>query len=263
MNDPLNNKNENTNHVSFPLWRIFPSMITLFALCLGLNSIRLTFNSKWEMSLFSIIGAAFLDGVDGRIARLLGCSSMFGAQLDSLADFLNFGVAPALLIYFIFLIKIKILGWSLVTIFVICVAIRLARFNTSITYNYSNSWRANFFYGVPAPAAAILLLLPAMLSFKEIYYSEKIITENYYIIGYIFLVSCLTVSHIPTLSLKKVHIHKRFISPLLLFFGIMVISIILKPWVALPALSLVYIMSIPFSMAYYYYLEYKEQRSNS
>lgn len=246
----------------FPLWRIFPSIITLFALCLGLNSIRLTFSNKWEGAVLSVVGAAFLDGLDGRVARLLGCASMFGAQLDSLADFLNFGVAPALLIYFLFLIKIKMLGWSLVTIFVICMAIRLARFNTKIACNdHSHSrWRGNFFYGVPAPAGAILLMLPAMLGFKEIGhdYVGRFV-ECYYVVGYMAIVSLLTVSYVPTFSLKKLRIHKKLISPLLMVFGVIAVGIVLKPWATIPILTALYVFSIPFSIICYYYLEYKEK----
>ncbi|CAK8162340.1 CDP-diacylglycerol---serine O-phosphatidyltransferase [Candidatus Xenohaliotis californiensis] len=256
----LSSARDNTDYNFFPLWRTFPSIITLFALCLGLHSIKLTSHNKWEASVISIIGAAFLDGIDGRIARLLGCSSVFGAQLDSLADFLNFGVAPALLIYFIFLTKIKVFGWSMVTVFVICMAIRLARFNTNITYgNNKDGWRCNFFYGIPAPAAAVLIMLPVILSFKELEYSEIFIKQNY-VLAHVAFVSVLTVSHLPTFSLKKIKIHKCFISPLLLCFGIAAISLIVKPWIAIPVFSVLYIVSIPFSMVYYY-VQYKKEKN--
>src|SRR6195952_6158730 len=139
-----------------PFRMIAPNMITLMALCLGLTAIRLAFEGKFEPAVIAIVAAAFLDGIDGRVARMLKGTSRFGAELDSLADFVNFGVAPALILYFWGLHDLKSAGWIAALTFAICAALRLARFNVMIEDPNRPAWAGNYFVGVPAPAGALM-----------------------------------------------------------------------------------------------------------
>src|SRR5476649_1074110 len=148
-----------------PVRTLVPNLITLLALCAGLTAIRLAVEQKLEWALAAIVFAALLDGIDGRIARLLKGTSRFGAELDSLADFVNFGVAPALILYFWGLHELKSAGWIAAIVFAICAALRLARFNVMIDDPNKPTWAGNFFTGIPAPAGAITVLLPIYLYF--------------------------------------------------------------------------------------------------
>src|SRR5713226_10579911 len=143
-----------------PVRTLVPNLITLLALCAGLTAVRLAIEGKLEFALAAIVLAAVLDGIDGRIARLIKGTSRFGAELDSLADFVNFGVAPALILYFWELHELKSAGWIAALVFAICAALRLARFNVMIEDPNRPAWAGNFFVGVPAPAGAITVLLP-------------------------------------------------------------------------------------------------------
>src|SRR6204780_505899 len=143
-----------------PVRTLVPNVITLLALCAGLTSIRMAFENRYVLALAAIVFAAILDGIDGRLARLLKGSSRFGADLDSLADFVNFGVAPALILYFWGLHDLKSAGWIAAMVFAICASLRLARFNVMIEDPDRPAWTSNFFVGVPAPAGAITVLLP-------------------------------------------------------------------------------------------------------
>lgn len=158
--------NEGSNSRFLPITKLFPNFITLLGLCSGLTSLKFTFNEQWEFSVIFIIIAAIIDGMDGRIARILKSTSDFGAQLDSFADFLNFGAAPAFLLYFWKLNEIKVIGWILVMIYVICISIRLARFNVSL-HSEQPYWEKFFFSGVPAPVCALLSLLPIIITFQS------------------------------------------------------------------------------------------------
>src|ERR1700712_3229995 len=139
-----------------PFRMIAPNMITLMALCLGLTAIRLAFEGKFEPAVIAVVAAGVLDGIDGRVARLLKGTSRFGAELDSLADFVNFGCAPALILYFWGLHDLKSAGWIAALVFAICAGLRLARFNVTIEDPHRPAWASNFFVGVPAPAGAIM-----------------------------------------------------------------------------------------------------------
>jgi CDP-diacylglycerol--serine O-phosphatidyltransferase len=143
-----------------PVRTLVPNVITLLALCAGLTAIRMAFENRYVLALAAIVFAAFLDGIDGRLARFLKGTSRFGAELDSLADFVNFGVAPALILYFWGLHDLKSAGWIAAMVFAICAALRLARFNVMVDDPDKPLWSSNFFVGVPAPAGAITVLLP-------------------------------------------------------------------------------------------------------
>src|ERR1039457_4268202 len=143
-----------------PVRTLAPNLVTLLALCAGLTGIRMAFENRYGLALAAIVFAAILDGIDGRLARLLKGASRFGAELDSLSDFVNFGVAPALILYFWGLHDLKSGGWIAAMVFAICAGLRLARFNVMIDDPERPAWAGNFFVGVPAPAGAIIVLLP-------------------------------------------------------------------------------------------------------
>ena len=151
------------SHARIPVRMLVPNFFTLLGLCAGLTSIRMSIEERWDVALAAIVFAALLDGVDGRVARLLKASSRFGAELDSLADFVNFGVAPAMLLFTWGLGDMKSVGWICVLIFALASALRLARFNVAVDDD-KPKWQSNFFIGMPTPAAAIVVLLPFYLS---------------------------------------------------------------------------------------------------
>src|SRR5450432_4561608 len=159
---------------AIPVRTLVPNVITLLALCAGLTAIRLAVEDKLEWAVAAIVFAALLDGIDGRVARMLKGTSRFGAELDSLADFVNFGVAPALILYFWGLQELKSAGWIAALVFAICAALRLARFNVMIEDPDRPAWAGNYFVGMPAPAGAITVLLPIYLNFLGV--SEGLVT---------------------------------------------------------------------------------------
>src|SRR5829696_3984041 len=161
--EPIEHKRRRFRRI--PIRMLVPNLITLLALCAGLTAIRLAMEARLEFALAAIVFAAFLDGVDGRVARLIKGQSRFGAELDSLADFVNFGVAPALILYFSTLYELRNFGWIAALVFAICGGLRLARFNVMAEDPNRPAWAGNFFVGVPAPAGAIIVLLPIYVYF--------------------------------------------------------------------------------------------------
>ncbi|MFB2605058.1 CDP-diacylglycerol--serine O-phosphatidyltransferase, partial [Rhizobium phaseoli] len=148
-----------------PLRLVFPNLLTILAICAGLTGIRLAFENRYELAVSMVLVAAFLDGIDGRVARLMKATSKFGAQMDSLADIVNFGVAPALVVYVFALDQARSLGWIAALIYAIAAGLRLARFNVMAERENKASWQSEYFVGVPAPAGAMLVLLPVYLGF--------------------------------------------------------------------------------------------------
>src|SRR5467141_2729813 len=163
--EPDRNEPRRRRFRSIPVRTLVPNVITLLALCAGLTAIRLAVEDRLEWALAAIVFAAMLDGIDGRVARMLKGTSRFGAELDSLADFVNFGVAPALILYFWSLHELGNAGWIAAMVFAICAGLRLARFNVMIDDPNKPAWAGNFFVGIPAPAGAITALLPLYLHF--------------------------------------------------------------------------------------------------
>ncbi|MBV9556594.1 MAG: CDP-diacylglycerol--serine O-phosphatidyltransferase, partial [Pseudolabrys sp.] len=163
--DPNQSGEKRRRFKPVPVRTLLPNLITLLALCAGLTGIRMAFEGKLDLALGAIVFAALLDGIDGRVARMLKGTSKFGAELDSLADFVNFGVAPALILYFWGLHDLRSFGWIAALVFAICSALRLARFNVMIDDPTKPAWAGNFFTGIPAPAGAITVLLPIYLNF--------------------------------------------------------------------------------------------------
>ncbi len=252
--------NDGSNGKFLPITKLFPSFITLLGLCAGLTSLKFTFNEQWEFSVIFIIIAAILDGMDGRIARILKSTSDFGAQLDSFADFLNFGAAPAFLLYFWKLNEIKVIGWILVMIYVICISIRLARFNVSL-HSEQSHWEKFFFSGVPAPVCALLSLLPIIITFQSHESEYLLLIERFFntrnVACYFLAISFFSISHIPTFSAKYIYIPKSLSYIFVSFFGVLIVFFISKPWITLPILGIVYTLTIPISTGFYIYFTYK------
>ena len=237
-----------------PISRLFPNIITIIAICFGFTSVRYALNQQWDMAVIFIIIAGFLDVVDGRLARFLKATSNFGAQLDSLADFVNFGIAPALTLYLWTLNKIEIkeLGWALALSYTICTAIRLARFNVDSTEEGKSNWKTGFFIGVPSPAGAYLAIMPIMLSFEN----NIMNYINSFAIGiYLVIVGIMMASRMPTFATKKLAIRRENISLALVSTGLIIVAITIKPWVFLPLFGIAYLSSIPFSIRAYHKLE--------
>lgn len=230
--------------------RLIPNLITLMGLVIGISSIRFALDSKWEYAVCCTLVAAIFDGIDGRIARLFNATSNFGAELDSLCDFANFGVCPAIIIYLWSFqqYEFKLISWSIILLFVVCMAIRLARFNTSIFYEQAidNLQSKYFSVGVPAPPGAILSLIPIMLDFEVTSYIGFTIRPHTLMINmYVALIAILLPSRLPTFLFKNFKIRPRYILPFFIVSTIIIINTLVYPWVTLPALGLLYILSIP------------------
>jgi CDP-diacylglycerol---serine O-phosphatidyltransferase len=242
-----------------PISKLLPNMVTLTTLCFGLSSIRFALLERWELAVTFVLIAAFLDGVDGRLARLLNASSNFGAQLDSLADFVNFGVAPAFVLYLWTLdnIKFKGVGWALVLFYSICCAIRLARFNTNLEEDDQPEWADKFFVGIPSPVGAGLAIAPMTLSFQ---FGNNLFHPL--CIGiYMGVVAVLMASRIPTISIKKMGIRREYASLVLVVAGLLIAALIIEPWLTLPMIALIYVASIPFSCLSYYRLKKADEEA--
>ena len=200
---------------------LLPNMLTLIGVCIGLTSIRFALDGKFEFAIIAIIFAALIDGLDGRIARLIKGTSKVGKELDSLTDMISFGVAPAFIMYFWKLNTLGRFGWLICLVYVICVALRLARFN--VNSNQDPSWRDNFFEGVPSPAGGILVLTPLIISISGFDYFQL----NYEIITPIFFIatSFLLISKFPSYSFKKIVIQRQvtifLLFGIVLFFGLL------------------------------------------
>ena len=193
---------------------ILPNMLTLIGVCIGLTSIRFALDGRFELAIIAILFAALIDGLDGRIARLIRGTSKVGKELDSLTDMISFGVAPAFIMYFWKLNTLGRFGWLLCLVYVICVALRLARFN--INSNQEPSWRDNFFEGVPSPAGGILVLTPLIISLTGFDFVQL----NYDLMVPIFFIatSFLLISKFPSYSFKKIVIPRK--TTIFLLFGI-------------------------------------------
>lgn len=244
-------RDEKARKSFWPISRLFPSFITIIAICFGLTSIRYALNGQWEISVAFIIIAGFLDVLDGRIARFLKATSNFGAQLDSLADFVNFGIAPAIVLYLWTIHKIptKGLGWSLCLFYAICSAIRLARFNSDLAEPDRPAWRDGFFTGVPAPMGGFLSLLPMMISFE---YPIIIALVHPLVIGIFMVITGLLMSsRIPTFATKRLIVKREYITIVLVVTGLVMGLIIMEPWISLSVIGFLYCCSVPFSIRAY------------
>ncbi len=233
---------------SIPFLKLVPNFITLLGLLVGLSSIRFGLDGKWEYAVYCILVAAIIDGIDGRVARMLNATSPFGAELDSLCDFANFGVMPACLVYLWSFqqYEYKVLSWGAILLFVICMALRLARFNTSIFQDQKVKKVEYFFTGVPAPCGALLALIPMMLDFEiSSILGTNIRTHTLIIDLYIVIIAYLLASRFPTFSTKNIDIKHEYLSLVMMIFAVIIITLIIYPWYLLPLIAFIYILSIP------------------
>jgi CDP-diacylglycerol--serine O-phosphatidyltransferase len=216
------------------------------ALCAGLSGIRFAMDGRWEWAATAIVVAAILDGLDGRMARLLNGTSKFGAELDSLSDFVAFGVAPAIIVYMWVLNAWGAFGWTICLAYAVCMALRLARFNTMLSDPNPPKWQGHFFVGVPAPAGAGLALLPLMMHFQAGggWFDKPFVGALTMI-----LVAFLMVSRIPTFSAKKIHVPRGWMVPALVAVGLVFAGLINAPWATLVLLGLAYLAAIPVAVA--------------
>lgn len=235
-----------------PISRIFPNMITLAGLCCGLSAIRFAINERWELAVTFIIVAALIDGMDGRVARMLGATSEFGAQLDSLSDFVCFGVAPALVMYIWLLHDIRGLGWAVTLFFIICTALRLARFNTGLSTKPQHAWTKQFFTGVPSPAGGILCLLPMIIFLQADSKGNELFHIPPALVAcHVVMMGALMASRIPTFAGKNLRLPHEHILSFMIAASLLLTLVIIEPWLMISLLSVVYIISIYFSIRRY------------
>ena len=236
---------------------ILPNAITLIGVCIGLTSIKFAIDGKFVIAIIAILFAGLMDALDGRIARLIKGTSKMGKELDSLGDVISFGVAPALIMYFWNLQYLDKLGWFVCLTYVVCVALRLARFN--INSDEEPSWKDNFFEGMPSPAGGIIVLMPLIFSFSG--FGSLFTKINYDIVVPVFfiVVSILLISTIPTYSFKKIVIPRSLTKFLLfgivLFFG----ALLVYTFKILAVTCLIYICLIPIS--YFHYKKIKKEKN--
>lgn len=234
-----------------PIRILVPNLITLLALCSGVTAIRLGMEGRYELAVAAVILAIVLDAIDGRLARLLKGTSRFGAELDSLADFVNFGVAPAILIYLWSLNSLKSLGWLVALGLAIACALRLARFNVAIDDPDKPAWTMNFFTGAPAPAGAGLAMAPMYLGFLGIIPNGHDVA--WLVLPYTAAVALLMVSRVPTYSGKTLgsRISRDLVLPLLGVAALVIVTLIAFTWEMLTAMSLLYIALLPVGVRSY------------
>jgi CDP-diacylglycerol---serine O-phosphatidyltransferase len=230
-----------------PIRYLLPNIITLIALCSGITAIRLAFEGRFEMATAAIILAIGLDAIDGRLARMLQGTSRFGAELDSLADTVNFGVAPALILYTWSLNTVRPVGWVICLMLAVACALRLARFNVMLEDPKKPAYAANFFTGIPAPAGAALALMPLYYGFLvgDVQGHKHAV----FVAPLIVAISALMVSRVPTFSGKNfTRVPRDMVIPVLALAALLIICVISFPWQTLLVISLAYAAMIPVSI---------------
>jgi CDP-diacylglycerol--serine O-phosphatidyltransferase len=245
-----------------PLRLIVPNLITVLAICAGLSGIRLAFEQRFEIAVAMVLIAALLDAVDGRVARMLKASSNFGAQMDSLADIVNFGVAPGLVLYAFLLDRAGAFGWIAALLFAIACCLRLARFNVMLEDPDRPAWKADYFVGVPAPAGALLVMLPIYLGFLGI---PLTVLSAFVSSGYVVVVALLMVSRLPVYSGKSSgsRVRRDYVMPLMLGIVLYVALLFSYTWHTMAATALAYIVGLPFSARAYTLREAREAEKMS
>lgn len=245
-----------------PVRMVWPNLITVLAICAGLTGIRQAFEGHFETAVFMVLIAAFLDGIDGRLARALKATSLFGAQMDSLADIVNFGVAPALVLYAYLLEDAHPFGWIAALVFAIACCLRLARFNVMLERPDKSDWRNEYFVGVPAPAGAVLVLLPVYLGFLGL---ESNVVTAYIAAFYSLAVGFLLISRVPVYSGKSIgqRVRGDMVVPLLLGSVLVVLFLVNYPWQALTLGAIAYLGFLPLSARAYQLRKLREQASQA
>jgi CDP-diacylglycerol--serine O-phosphatidyltransferase len=235
----------------FPLFRLLPNLVTLTSLCIALTSIRYALAGDFVHASIFLLVAGFMDGVDGRLARFLNSSSDFGAQLDSLVDFVNFGVTPGFVIYswVHYAGGFPVFDWAMVLFFAVCGAIRLARFNVALSDDKKNPLLDKYFFiGIPAPVGAAMSMLPMVLyyEFGPGFYSEPVL-----VVIYTSILALLMASRVPTISIKKIPIRNEYAYLTLVILGSIIIGLVVEPWLTLAVIGVTYAFSIPMTVFYY------------
>ena len=233
-----------------PMRMVLPNLVTVLAICAGLSGIRFGFEGRFETAVVMVLLAAFLDGIDGRLARMLKATSKFGAQMDSLADIVNFGVAPALVLYAFMLDQAGSPGWIAALLFAIACGLRLARFNVLDEEMDRPSWQSEYFVGVPAPAGAVLVMLPLYLSFLRLGVEPTRLTA-FVATGFTILVAFLLVSRLPVYSGKSFKIPGDKVLPIILGVVLYILLLMTYPWYTLTASVAGYLVFLPFSVRAY------------
>ena len=226
---------------------ILPSVLTLIGVCLGISSIKFALDGNYGFAVLFIIVAAILDGLDGRVARMIKGTSEFGKELDSLTDFVSFGVAPVFVIYFWELNEFGRIGWLIVLLFSVCCVLRLARFNLT-KFDYNEEWKMNFFQGIPSPAGGCLILFPIMYDLSSFTNFVEIKNISPFLV---VLSSLLLISKIPTFSFKKIVVQRKTTLFLLLGVGLFFVSIIQFTYETLAICCIIYLTLIPLSVYNY------------
>lgn len=239
--------------------RMVPNVLTLLALCAGMTAVRYAMNGHFQAAVVAIMVAGVFDGLDGRIARLLKSTSRFGAELDSLADFVSFGVAPAAVLYLWTMSALGSLGWAIVVFYAVCCALRLARFNTQLSADQP-AYAAGFFSGAPAPAGAGLVMVPMFMAFG---WGDYVFRSPYFNAVTVSAVALLMVSTIPTFSLKRIRIPHHLVVPTLLGVGVIAAFVTTAPWPTLTFVGLAYIASIPLTVRAYWRLRREAEAKKS
>ena len=237
---------------------LLPNILTLAGVCLGISSIKFSIDGNFSLAVILILLAAILDALDGRIARLIKGTSEFGKELDSLTDFVSFGIAPVFILYFWELNNYGKLGWAITLIYSVCCVLRLARFNLT-KVEEKQEWKNNFFEGVPSPAGGLLILMPLIYELTDLNIKLDIKNFTPYLT---VLISILLVSKIPTLSLKKISISPRATIFLLLGIGVVFIALLFYTLETLLIFGVVYLLSIPVSLIIFMSQNKKKHRKN-
>ncbi|MFN4276136.1 MAG: CDP-diacylglycerol--serine O-phosphatidyltransferase [Ferrovibrio sp.] len=232
---------------NLPLNTLAPNILTIIALCSGLTAIRFALLGQFKFAVMAIAIAALFDMLDGRVARLLKGASRFGAELDSLSDFLSFGVAPAMVLYFWTLHDLGNgnTGWLVVLAYSVCTALRLARFNTALDDTEKPQWTGSFFTGIPSPAGAglALLFLIISLEMESDFFRSPALNALW-----LLIIGGLMISRVPTFSFKRVRVPREYVGLVLLGVGLLAAALLNQPWYTLAAIELAYLGSIPFSI---------------
>ncbi len=233
-----------------PFIKLIPNFLTILSLLIGVSAVKFALDGKWESTVYCTLIAALIDGIDGRVARMLNATTPFGAELDSLCDFANFGVAPAYSIYLWSFqqYEYKVFSWAAILLFISCMALRLARFNATVWQEKKYQY---FFAGVPAPCGAILALMPMIIDFEiSVKLNATLRSHTILIDIYITIVGLLLASRLPTISAKNLRVKPEYLSLAMILFVTVIINIIIYPWYSLPIISLFYILSIPASVIF-------------
>lgn len=250
-----------TNEKSMTFLRIIPNLVTLLGLCIGFSAIKFAIAGMWMQATSCLLFAGFLDGIDGRLARFLRSTSDFGAQLDSLVDFVNSGIVPGVIIYLWMNQFNNVIGfdWGVVLFFAICMSIRLARFNVALDKEPKDPIMDKYFFsGIPAPCGAALVMLPMVLSYE--FGNDFFFTIPEWIIIYVGVIGVFVGSTVPTISIKKIPIRNEYVFPTFLVLGSIAAGLIIAPWITLAFIGIIYMLSIPVTIAVYFKLQKSYQK---